>query len=191
MIYSSEIICDYLKQRDRKGIKLLFEVYYKPLVLWADTFLNDISRSEDLVQDFFLKLWEQELGNYLQPDTLKSYLYTSIRNRALNLLDKNDPLRLAYELELEDRIWEEYDDGWDEMFCQVESAMNKLAPRSREVVELVYLKNMKYKEVAILLNISLATVKTLLVNALKKLRKECHSENKILFYFFMRNLNKC
>ena len=190
MVNSSKIICDYLKQRDRKGIKLLFEVYYRPLVLWADTFLSDISKSEDLVQDFFVKLWEQELGYYLQPDTLKSYLYTSIRNRALNLLDKNDPLRLAYELEPEDRIWEEYDDNLDQMFRQVEIAMDRLAPRSREVVELVYLKNMKYKEVATLLNISLATVKTLLVNALKNLRKECHSEDGILLYFFRRNLNE-
>ena len=42
-------ICDLLKNKDAKGMEFLFEEYYKPLVVWGDTFLNDVSRSEDLV----------------------------------------------------------------------------------------------------------------------------------------------
>ena len=56
-------ICDLLKNKDAKGMEFLFEEYYKPLVVWGDTFLNDVSRSEDLVQDFLIKLWEKRIGD--------------------------------------------------------------------------------------------------------------------------------
>lgn len=186
---SNRIICACLKKKDTKGLKYLFEEYYKPLVLWADTFLNDIGQAEDLVQDFFVKLWEQDrLTAHLLPETLKSYLYASVRNRALNLLDKNDPLRLAFDAEDAMQFWEEYNDSEDELFRKVEDAVKNLPPRSREIVECVYLKNMKYKEVAGKLGISVATVKTLLVNSLKTLRKEFKTGGSILLLFSSKKI---
>lgn len=38
-------ICDLLKNKDAKGMEFLFEEYYKPLVVWGDTFLNDVSHN--------------------------------------------------------------------------------------------------------------------------------------------------
>ncbi len=183
----AHIICAYLKKKDTKGLEYLFAEYYKPLVLWADTFLNDIGQAEDLVQEFFVKLWEQELVTHLLPKTLKSYLYTSIRNRAINLLDKNDPLRLAFDVEDGIELWEEYNDSQEELMRKVEAAVEHLPPRSREIVECVYLKNMKYKEVAEKLEVSVATVKTLLVNSLKTLRKEFGMDCSVLMFFLKKN----
>lgn len=37
----------------------LYDRYYDELVLWADTILNDMGAAEDLVQDFFVRLWEK------------------------------------------------------------------------------------------------------------------------------------
>ena len=181
-----KVICSYLKKRDTKGLKYLFEEYYKPLVLWADTFLNDMGQAEDLVEEFFVKLWEKEMVAQLLPETLKSYLYAAVRNRALNLLDKNDPLRLAFEVEEAVKCWEDYDDPEEEMIRKVEAALEKLAPRSKEVVKSVYLEGLKYKEVAEKYQISVATVKTLLVNSLKTLRKEVASGKSILLFFSLK-----
>lgn len=88
-------ICALLKERKIGGMELLFKEYYKPLVVWSATFLNDTQRAEDVVQDFFVKLWEKSLADKLLPDTLKSYLFTSVRNLSLNQLDKIDPLARA------------------------------------------------------------------------------------------------
>ena len=52
-------ICSLLKVRKIGGMELLFREYYKPLVVWATTFLHDTQRAEDIVQDFFVKLWEK------------------------------------------------------------------------------------------------------------------------------------
>ena len=104
-----DVICSLLKQHQTKGIDYMFDKYYRPLVLWAATFVNDIPKSEDLVQDFFVKLWEKDVGRTLLPETLKSFLYTSVHNLALDRLEKKDPLRDAVELIHGRRPWEEYD----------------------------------------------------------------------------------
>lgn len=56
-------ICSLLNQGEEKGMEYLFTRYYKPLVLWAASFLNNIPQSEDLVQDFFIRLWEKRTPN--------------------------------------------------------------------------------------------------------------------------------
>lgn len=186
MYVSDKTICDCLTGKKMEGLQYLFEKYYNPLVLWADTFLNDISMSEDLVQELFIKLWECGLYSQLRPKTLRTYLYTAVHNRALNLLDKNDPLKLAFQVDDGLEFWEENNESEEEMMRQVDEAIAKLPDRSREIVELVYLKNMKYKEVAEKLQISISTVKTLLVNSLKMLRKEFKDKNNLFLFFLLK-----
>ena len=79
-------ICSLLNQGEEKGMEYLFTRYYKPLVLWAASFLNNIPQSEDLVQDFFIRLWEKRTQTSLQATTFKSFLYTSVRNLAFDML---------------------------------------------------------------------------------------------------------
>lgn len=44
----------------------LYDRFYDELVLWADTILNDMGEAEDLVQDFFVRLWEKKLNENLE-----------------------------------------------------------------------------------------------------------------------------
>ena len=184
MRVSDQEICELLKERKIGGMELLFKEYYKPLVVWAATFLHDTQRSEDVVQDFFVKLWEKSFVDKLQPDTLKSYLFTSVRNLALNQLDRIDPLRRACDVARYESPWEEYDSFEDEVFRRVETEIGKLPPRTQEIIRSVYLKGMKYKEVADELGISVSTVNSLLVKALKKLRQTTEKEGDIAVYLF-------
>ena len=181
---SDQEICELLKERKIGGMELLFKEYYKPLVVWAATFLHDTQRSEDVVQDFFVKLWEKSFADKLQPDTLKSYLFTSVRNLALNQLDRIDPLRRACDVARYESPWEEYDSFEDEVFRRVETEIGKVPPRTQEIIRSVYLKGMKYKEVADELGISVSTVNSLLVKALKKLRQTTEKEGDIAVYLF-------
>lgn len=169
----------------------LFTRYYKPLVIWAASFLNNLSRAEDLVQDFFIKLWEKENGRQLQPQTLRSFLYTSVRNLAFDRIEKKDPLKNASDIQHFERRWEEYDTFEEEIFSLLKHEIEQLPDRSREIIKCVYINGLSYKETANQLGISVATVNTLLVNALKKIRQNC-SGNKdkfILLFFLDQNKN--
>lgn len=188
MQISDKTICLLLQQRNVRGLYQLFELYYNPLVLWADTFLNDVQQSEDLIQDLFVKVWEKEVFKDFQSGTIKAYLYTSVRNQCLNAIKKQDPLKRAYNITRLQRPWEDYDDCQDELLRGVEREIEKLPSRSREIVTEVYLNGKQYKEVAEELNISLATVKTLLVRSLKVIRKNSLSNGlTLLLLFFKKN----
>lgn len=184
-------ICSLLARHDEKGMEYLFTRYYKPLVIWAASFLNDLPKAEDVVQDFFIKLWEKENGRNLQPQTLRSFLYTSVRNLAYDRIEKKDPLKNASDIQHFERRWEEYDTFEEEVFSFLKHEIEQLPDRSREIIKCIYLKGFSYKETANQLGISVATVNTLLVNALKKIRQNCSdSRNKfILFFFFTEKKN--
>lgn len=179
-------ICSLLARHDEKGMEYLFTRYYKPLVIWAAGFLNDLSRSEDLVQDFFIKLWEKENGRNLQPQTLRSFLYTSVRNLAFDRIEKKDPLKNASNIQYFDRRWEEYDSFEEEIFTLLKHEIEQLPDRSREIIKCIYVNGLSYKETANQLGISVATVNTLLVNALKKIRQNCSgSKDQLLLLFLL------
>ena len=172
-------------------MELLFKEYYRPLVLWADTFLNNMSQAEDLIQDFFIKLWERKVESKLYPRTLKSYLFTAVKNLSLNVLEKIDPLKGVYDVSRIDAPSLEYNDLNEKMLCKIEQEIENLPPQSRNVVKCIYLKGMRYKETAEELNISVATVKTLLVNSLKRLRENTSEiDLEVLLLFIQKSLDR-
>lgn len=179
-------ICSLLNQGEEKGMEYLFSRYYKPLVLWAASFLNNIPQSEDLVQDFFIRLWEKRTQTSLQPATFKSFLYTSVRNLAFDRIEKKDPLRNATGIQHFERRWEEYDSFEEEIFTLLKREIEQLPNRSREIIKCIYIQGLSYKETAYQLGISVATVNTLLVNALKKIRQNCSgSKDQLLLLFLL------
>ncbi|MDR0545011.1 MAG: sigma-70 family RNA polymerase sigma factor [Odoribacteraceae bacterium] len=157
--------------------------YYTPLVLWADTIMHDIPAAEDIVQELFVYLYEKNRYKQLDKENFKAYLYVSVRNAALRASRSCRNARNLPDISLVERAWQEDEEGSrEELIRRMHEEVRRLSPRSREVLECVYLKNMKYAEVAEALNISVATVKTLLVRSLKNLRDRM-GRNMLLFFF--------
>lgn len=164
-------ICDLLNSHDQRGMKLLFEGYYKSLVSWANTFLSDLNLAEDIVQEFFIALWNQEIHRKLKPETLSSFLRVLVRNRCYNQLGKRDVFSRFVSVGRIDCMFEEYDDSKDRVVAKIMREISLLPPRSQEVLNCVFVEGMKYHEVAERLGISVSTVKTLLGISVRKLRE--------------------
>lgn len=177
-------ICDLLNSRDQKGMELLFEGYYKSLVSWANTFLNDLGLAEDIVQEFFIALWNQEIHRELKPETLSSFLRVLVRNRCYNQLGKRDVFSRFVSMERVDCMFEEYDDSRDQIVARIMGEIALLPPRSQEILNYVFVEGLKYQEVADRLGISLSTVKTLLGISVRKLRERMGKERFTEFLFF-------
>lgn len=184
-------ICSLFNRHQEKGMELLFTRYYKPLVIWAMSLLKSLPQAEDLVQDFFIGLWGKRHKHTLQPETLKSFLYTSVRNLAIDRIKKRDPLFQATPLSFLDKPWEEYDNIREEILLIIKKEIANLPERTREVISCIYLKGMSYKDTARSLGVSVATVNTLLVHALKKLRqiKSSDFDFPLLFFFYPLRIN--
>jgi len=80
---NESILIEGLKNRDKVIFDFIFNYYYSGLCAFSMRFLNDRDSAQDLVQDFFVYLWSE--GSRLQINaSLKSYLFTSVKNRCLD-----------------------------------------------------------------------------------------------------------
>ncbi len=184
---TDQYICELLASDNKQGMNLLFKKYFESLVIWADTFLNDMDQSKDLVQDFFVKIWRNKNYKNWNPEKLPSYLHVAVKNMAFNKLRKTDVLKHADEIDSYDKIYEEYQSNKEDIILKIHEEIENLPEKSREVVKCIYLKGMKYQEAADELNVSLSTIKTQLVRSLKTLR--INSEklgDYFLLYFFSK-----
>jgi len=163
-------ICKELEAGSPKGMDLLFDVYYKKLVTWADTYLDNLQAAEDLVQDFLVELWENRKSREWRPESLQSFLFISVRNRCFHELEKKDILRLRVDLEGIDEVFEEYNEKYDLILEELLSQLEVLPPRTKQIMNGVFVRGMKYREVAEDLGISVSTVKSMLLSSIEKLR---------------------
>lgn len=177
-------ICNLLNARDPQGMKLLFQTYYKPLVSYTNTFTRDLQLAEDIVQEFFIAQWNGEIQQELIPGTLTSFLRVLVRNRAYNRMTKRDVLSQYVEVDKIDAIFQEYDDSRDQIVNLVLKEVETFPERTREVLTEVFVNGLKYKEVALHLGVSESTVKTLLGNAIRKLRERLNREQFTRFLLF-------
>ncbi len=175
---------------DSFSVDELYDCFYNELVLWADTILHDMGMAEDLVQDFFVRLWEKKLHENLKRERVRSYLYVSVRNMAVRKLKDQSRVERIPDIAFVESVWEDEDMTHEDVVNQVMRALDELPPRSREVLECVHLKNMKYADVAEMLGISVATVKTLLVRSLKTLRGVVSDSAFLLYMLVYRRMNK-
>ena len=184
--HPEEEICRLLAADDWRGMELMFRVYYKRLVVWADTFLEDMQLAEDIVQELFITLLEKKRRRTLQSSTLSSFLFVSVRNQCYHRLEKKDTLRHTVDLKEVNIAFEEYNEKHDYIITRILNEIEKLPPRSQEIMLAVFVDGLKYREVAEKYHISLSTVKTLLGNAVRKLKEQLGTDDLTVFLFLFR-----
>ena len=91
---SEDVWLKQLGNGTEEAYKLLFDRYYSLLGIVAYHYLNDRQKSEDVVHDVLLGLY-QDKERFETITALKAYLYNSVRNRSLNML-RHDKIKARY-----------------------------------------------------------------------------------------------
>lgn len=184
-------ILSLLQQQKQKGMLMLFEHYYKPLVLLADMYLTNNSISEDIVQEQFVKFWDKKLYLHVKNHSaLKNYLFTMVKNASLNVGRNKDILRESfnlYEMEISESTARSMT---EEGILTIKNAIAELPVQTRKVVECVIIQNMKYQEAANELDISINTIKTQLKRGVSKLKQTLSDKKDILYLFLFCKSNQ-
>lgn len=160
-----------LKENNHRSYSILFQAYYRDMVLFAGSMIQDRSTCEDIVQNIFLKLWS-ERNNLTIETSLKSYLIKATRNSCIDHI-RHRKIVDNYVSEFfsvnNNYTTEEYILHSD-LYRHLQEAISRLPEKPREALILSRFKDMKYKDIAKKLNVAERTVEDRISKALSQLR---------------------
>jgi len=151
----------------------LFKAHYKALHAYANMLLKDMDAAEEVVQSMFLKLWEKR--DLLEVQTsAKAYLYKCVYNDSLNLL-KHEQVKSKYQDFTVHTMNTHHEAASNkvelsELQKELKLALEALPEQCRIIFQMSRFEELKYKEIAERLRISVKTVENQMGKALKILR---------------------
>jgi RNA polymerase sigma-70 factor (ECF subfamily) len=159
---------------DQGSFEQLFKAHFAALCNYAVQYVHDDDSAREIAQKVFINLWQTR--ETIDPNRpVKSYLYTSVRNRCLNhIRDQKKYRSRVLDLEvLEDAFADDpADNDTSDLEAQIARALDALPEKCRQVFEMSRFQHLKYKDIAAQLDISEKTVEAHMSRALKTLREE-------------------
>ncbi|WP_304248181.1 RNA polymerase sigma factor [Parabacteroides gordonii] len=172
--YAKSSLIDNIAKGDEKAFRLLFDMYYQQLFHHALYYLSSKEQAEEAVSDVFFIIWKKR-ETLDKIENIESYLYTSVKNQALHYIRRtNEPEKDSLEL-YHIEILSDGSDPERKLLDQerrelIQSAINSLPNKCREVFRLTMSDKLKHKEIAKLLDISEKTVEAHVASAYKKIQ---------------------
>jgi RNA polymerase sigma-70 factor (ECF subfamily) len=149
-----------------------YDLYYEQLCHFLNFYTQDITVIEDVLQEVFLKLWENR--EEIEIQYIKTYLFHAAKNRVLNHLrdeqNRHYLLKNWFDQQNQDRQGKECFDI-EQFTLLLNKAIDQLPPKCREIFLLSRQKKLTYKQIAEKLDISIKTVEAQMGIALKRIKE--------------------
>lgn len=186
------LFVEKLKKGDYNAYTLLMNNYYKNLCGYANLFTKDPSKSEDIVQNVFVKLWvyRKKVDSNIP---IKRYLHKSVYNEFIDQYRKNKSVVSLEEKHLRsiNTIIDDNSFDIEKLMTRVNNEIEKLPEKCKKVFILNKKEGLTHDEIAEYLQISKKTVEGHITRAFKilnqKLGKKIKSILIILFDFKLTN----
>jgi RNA polymerase sigma-70 factor (ECF subfamily) len=169
--FDAEIIRN-LKSGDAGAMGMLYKLHWKALYIAAYNILKDKGACEDIIQELFIRIWNGR-SDLIITTSLKAYLSAATRYEVYRRLRENR----RYEPIVDEVVnalsgHTNYDDlELKELQSQINTVVNTLSPKCKNVYILSRNEQLSHKEIAGKLNISTKTVRNHLTHALHHLRE--------------------
>ena len=168
---SDEMLVKRIAAGDKLAMQVLFARHRTPVYRWLLRFVGNETVAEDLLSDVFFDVWQQA-GRFEGRAAVSTWLLSIARFKALSARRRRTDA--ALDETIETTVADSADNP--EIALQkksrgelVRAALMKLSADHREILDLVYYHENSVEDCALILNIPVATVKTRMFYARKKL----------------------
>lgn len=172
------------REKNKEAYVQIVKRYEKKLLRYAFNIVGDNSLAADVVQDAFIKAYEN-LQGFDVSKKFSSWIYRIVHNEAINLLKKQKRFVFNFDFSFFDRSGgnngrdssggsaetpeQEYDR--QEIVDKVQASLSELPLKYKEALTLYYLEEKSYDEISDILRIPIGTVGTRINRGKKLLRK--------------------
>jgi RNA polymerase sigma-70 factor, ECF subfamily len=169
---------------DLAAYRYLFDNYFTDLCNFLRIYLHSKEFSEEIALELFEFIWEKRETLQIRA-TFRSFLFSAAKNRAISQFRK-EQRAIFRSLELNDSAFSDsatsqYFMEENELRVIIESAINKLPEKSRQIYLMAREENLSHKEIAAQLGLTPKTVENHVGIALRKLRESLSPYYKQIF----------
>jgi RNA polymerase sigma-70 factor (ECF subfamily) len=173
MEWNDTVLIRLLGHRDEAAFEHVFKQYFKNLHAYACSIVQEEAAAEEIVQNIFYKIWEKA-GQLTITPPVAAYLYRAVNNESINYL-KHKKVRLSHREHTLYHMKGQADSAskkvlHGELEKRLRKAMNELPEQCRIIFQLSRFEELRYREIAGQLGISVKTVENQMGKALKILR---------------------
>lgn len=183
----NNILIESLRNGDEKAYTYLIDSYHHKLCVYANSLVKNIYSAEDIVQNVFIKVWEQR-ARLKSDHAIKSFLYKLAYNEFIDLYRKNQSLfslEKTYYDALNSVVLEDDHESFQRILKVVNKEIESLPPKCKEVFILSKKEGLTNIEIAEHLEVSIKTVEAQITKAFSILRSSLEERVKsALFLLF-------
>ncbi len=156
------------------AFNLIVKKYSKRLYWHIRKIVIDHDDTNDVVQNTFIKIWKA-LGDFREDSQLFTWMYRIATNEALSFLKQKKTKFLVpfgdVERELSNSLSSDTHFTGDEIQKKLQKAILTLPTQQRLVFNMKYYDDLKYEEIAEILNLTVGGLKASYHHAVKKIEK--------------------
>ena len=173
MEVNDSVIIQLLGERNEQAFEKVFKSHFKNLLAYACTMLREEAAAEEVVQNVFYKIWERNEKLSIS-GSVTAYLYRAVHNESLNYI-KHQKVVSIYQTQASNDMKVHTDTAsrrvlLKELEAKLQHALNDLPEQCRIIFQMSRFEELKYREIAEKLDISVKTVENQMGKALKVLR---------------------
>lgn len=160
-----------IEDNNKDAFTDFYSHHFRKLILVSDKYVQSIPAAEEIVQDVFLKIWEEK-ESLSEIKSINAYLYRSVVNSSINFVNRQKNIE-KHHLKIADHVViddAERHEEENELIVLLYHEIELLPEKCQQVFKLSRLEGLKYRDIALRLNISEKTVENHMGNALKILR---------------------
>ncbi len=175
---SARIGWELLRRGEMKGLEMVYNAMVDDMHGYGMGVYSNSAFVKDCIQEVFVSLWKYK-HRLKQTESVKAYLFKSLGNKIRREIGQNlgsYPLN-GSENEAQMGWVESVEQEWlrtqkeEELNRKLASAMERLPPRQKEAVQLVFFQELPYEKVSVAMNLHVRSVYTLVWKALSSLKK--------------------
>ncbi|MBB6502382.1 RNA polymerase sigma-70 factor [Pedobacter cryoconitis] len=171
VITTGKDLLELIEEDDKSAFTVFYSNNFQKLILVSDRYVKNIHVAEEIVQDMFLKIWEDK-ALLVYVNSVSAYLYRSVVNASINYVNRQKNIE-KHHLKIAEHLTDddiEIINEQNELIVLLYNEIELLPEKCQRVFKLSRLEGLKYRDIANQLSISEKTVENHMSNALRLLR---------------------